>query len=263
MGGRFSSFGKGNTKKKNEAGKGITMEKLLIAVTNHAALGTGGKKTGLWLRELTDFYHEVKNDFEVDIISTSRKRVPLDPRSLMAVLTNKKTRAYYMNDELMDKIKNPFAPEDIDAQDYAAIYFAGGHGTMWDFPDNSELQEITKTIYENGGMVLAVCHGPSGLQNVKLSDGRYLLSGHVVTGFSDKEEKLMGLYKHIPFSLEQALKDRGTLYKQSTFPMAACVLQSGRLITGQNPASTKGVAQKFLEQWPELKKEQAKHEQEA
>lgn len=238
------------------------MDKLVIAVTNHAALGTRGKKTGLWLRELTDFYHEVKNDFEVDIISTSRERVPLDPRSLMAVLANKKTRAYYLNDELMDKVKNPLVPEDVDARDYAAIYFAGGHGTMWDFPDNAGLQEITKTIYENGGIVSAVCHGPSGLQNVKLSDGRYLLSGHVVTGFSDQEEKLMGLYKHLPFSLEQALKERGTLYKQAALPMTAYVLQSGRLITGQNPASAKGVAQKLLEQWTQLKNERAEHARE-
>lgn len=235
------------------------MDKLLVAVTNHAALGTKGKKTGLWLRELTDFYHEVKNDFEVDIISTSHERVPLDPRSLMAVLTNKKTRAYYQNDELMDKVKNPKVPEEVNADDYAAIYFAGGHGTMWDFPDNTGLQDLTRVIYENGGIVSAVCHGPSGLQNVKLSDGRYLLSGHVVTGFSDREEKLMGLYKHIPFSLEQALKERGTLYKQASLPMAACVLQSGRLITGQNPASAQGVAQKLVEQWPKLKNEAAAH----
>lgn len=246
-------------RKRNGAGKGITMDKVLVAVTNHAALGTQGKKTGLWLRELTDFYHEVKNDFEVDIISTSRTRVPLDPRSLTAVLTHKKTRAYYMNDALMDKVKNPKVPEDIDAHDYAAIYFAGGHGTMWDFPNNRELQEITRKIYENGGIASAVCHGPSGLQNVKLSDGRFLLSGHVVTGFSDREEKLMGLYKHIPFSLEQTLKERGALYKQASLPMAACVLQSGRLITGQNPASAQGVAQKLLEQWPILKNEFGAH----
>ena len=238
------------------------MEKLLIAVTNHAALGTRGKKTGLWLRELTDFYHEVKNDFEVDIVSTSRQRVPLDPRSLMGVLVNKKTRAYYLNDELMDKMKNPLVPEDVDGNDYAAIYFAGGHGTMWDFPDHIGLQEITRTIYENGGIVSAVCHGPSGLQNVKLSDGRYLLSGHVVTGFSDQEEKIMGLYKDIPFSLEHALRERGTLYKQAALPMAECVLLSGRLITGQNPASARGVALKLLEQWPQLKNEYTKHKRE-
>lgn len=237
------------------------MEKILIVVTNHAALGTKGKKTGLWLRELTDYYHEVKDDFEVDIISTQAKRVPIDPRSLLAVLSNKKTRHYYLDDRFMDQLKHPLTPKQVDARDYAAVYFTGGHGTMWDFRDNEELKELTKTIYENGGIVSAVCHGPSGLLNVKLSDGRYLLAGHVVTGFSNREEKMMRLYKDIPFSLEDELKDRGSLYKMAKLPMAACVLLSGRLITGQNPASAKGVALKTLEQWEELKRIQLKNKQ--
>lgn len=239
------------------------MEKILIVVTNHAALGTRGKKTGLWLRELTDYYHEVKDDFEVDIISTQEKRVPIDPRSLLAVLSHKKTRHYYLDDRFMDRLKHPLTPKQVDARNYVAVYFTGGHGTMWDFPDNEELQELTKTIYENGGIVSAVCHGPSGLLNVKLSDGRYLLAGHVVTGFSNREEKMMRLYKDVPFSLEEELKDRGSLYKMAKLPMAACVLLSGRLITGQNPASAKGVALKTLEQWEELKGIQVKNKQEA
>lgn len=102
------------------------MDKILIVVTNYSALGERGKKTGLWLRELTDFYHEVRGFFDVDIISTAPKRVPLDPRSLLEVLTNKKTRAYYMNDELMDRLKNPLTPEEVDGHDYAAIYFTCG-----------------------------------------------------------------------------------------------------------------------------------------
>lgn len=233
------------------------MEKLLIVVTNHAALGNKGKKTGLWLRELTDFYHEAKNHFDIDVISTSSERVPLDPRSLLAVLTHKKTRHYYMDDGFMDQIKKPLSPQEVDAADYKAIYFTGGHGTMWDFPEDEKIQELTRTIYENGGVVSAVCHGPSGLLNVKLSTGGYLLSGHIVTGFSDMEEKLMRLYKEIPFSLEQKLKERGALYKKAQLPMGACVVQSGRLISGQNPTSVKGVALKTIEQVKELKKNES------
>jgi putative intracellular protease/amidase len=225
------------------------MDKLLIVVTNHAALGEGGKKTGLWLSELTDFYHEVKTHFEIDIISTSSERVPLDPRSLLAVLTNKRARQYYMDDSLMDRLKSPLTPDQVDAKDYKAIYFAGGHGTMWDFPNDGKLQELTRIIYESGGIVSAVCHGPSGLLNVKLSSGGFLLAGHIVAGFSDLEEKLLMLHKHIPFSLEQKLKDRGALYKKAPLPMGACVVLSGRLITGQNPASVKGVALKTIEQY--------------
>jgi putative intracellular protease/amidase len=239
------------------------MDKILIVVTNHAALGKRGKKTGLWLRELTDFYHEVRDVFDVDVISTSPKRVPLDPRSLLEVLTNKKTRAYYMNDELMDRIKNPLTPDQVDAHDYVAIYFAGGHGTMWDFPGDIKLQELTKTIYEKGGIVSAVCHGPCGLLNVRLSDGRYLLSGHVVTGFSNQEEKLMGLFKDIPYSLEDNMRERGTLYKQAALPFTSCVMQSGRLITGQNPASARGVALKVIEQSRKLEGREVHYKMEA
>ncbi|HSI68311.1 MAG TPA: type 1 glutamine amidotransferase domain-containing protein, partial [Planococcus sp. (in: firmicutes)] len=215
-------------------------------------LGEGGKKTGLWLRELTDFYHEVKTHFEIDIMSTSSERVPLDPRSLMAVLTNKRTRRYYMDDSLMNRLKQPLTPAQVEASDYKAIYFAGGHGTMWDFPNDEKLQELTRSIYENGGIVSAVCHGPSALVNVKLSSGGFLLSGHIVAGFSDLEEKLLMLYKQIPFSLEQKLKDRGALYKKAQLPMGSCVVLSGRLITGQNPASVKGVALKTIEQVQKL-----------
>ena len=232
------------------------MKKILIVVTNHAALGQRGKQTGLWLRELTDFYHEVRPLFDVDIISTAPNRVPIDPRSLLEVLTDKKTRAYYKNDELMDRLKMPLVPEQVDANDYEAIYFAGGHGTMWDFPDNQKLQELTKTIYEKGGVVSAVCHGSAALVNVKLSDGRSLLAGHVVTGFSDMEEKIMFLYKSIPFSLEEKLRERGALFTMADLPFTKCIHTSGRLITGQNPASAQGVALKLIESLQTVKAEQ-------
>lgn len=224
------------------------MQKILVVVTNNSRLGKNGKKTGLWLRELTDFYHEVKDRYGVDIVSTAADRVPIDPRSLMAAVTHKQTRHYYMDDDFMVQLKKPLVPEQVEAENYAAIYFTGGHGTMMDFPDNTALQELTRDIYEQGGYVSAVCHGPSGLQNVRLSNGRLLLAGHVVTGFSDTEEKAAGMFKHIPFSLEKILKDRGGLYKKASVPMAACTVVSGRLVTGQNPASAKEVARKLLEQ---------------
>ncbi|WP_422122069.1 type 1 glutamine amidotransferase domain-containing protein [Planococcus sp. X10-3] len=224
------------------------MEKILIVVTNNSRLGKNGKKTGLWLSELTDFYHEVKDRYAVDIVSTAPSRVPIDPRSLLAVFTHKQTRQYYMDDDLMVQLKKPLVPEQVNAEDYAAIYFTGGHGTMMDFPDNAELQGLTRDIYEQGGYVSAVCHGQSGLQNVRLSNGRLLISGHVVTGFSDTEEKSLGMFKHIPFSLERVLKERGGLYKKASVPMGACTVLSGRLVTGQNPASAKGVATKLMEQ---------------
>lgn len=223
------------------------MKKILIVVTNQAKVGARGRKTGLWLRELTDFYHEIKDEFNVDIISTASSRVPIDPLSLMEAVVHKQTRHYYMDDELMDKLKKPLTPEQVKNRNYAAIYFAGGHGTMVDFPNHPGLQKLTASVYENGGVVAAVCHGPSALQNVHLSDGRNLLAGHVVTGFSDLEEKIMGMYSDIPFSLEQALRNQGTLFQIAQVPFTSCVIESGRLVTGQNPASAGLVGKKVKE----------------
>lgn len=220
----------------------------MLVVTNHGELRTKGKKTGLWLSELTDFYHEVKVLYEVDIVSTSTSRVPIDPRSLLGLLTSKKTRTYYMDDEFIAKLRNPMSIDEVNPDEYAAIYFAGGHGTMWDFPDNPSLQEAARKIYENGGIVSAVCHGPAALCNVRLSDGEYLLSGHVTTGFADFEERLIRMNNELPFSLEQKLKERGALYKMAKIPFTACIAESGRVITGQNPASAKGVALRVLKQ---------------
>ncbi|MDQ0429738.1 putative intracellular protease/amidase [Planomicrobium stackebrandtii] len=220
------------------------MKKILIVATNAAYIGVRDRKTGLWLRELTDFYHEIKDDFKVDIISAAPARIPIDPLSLMEAVVHKQTRQYYLDDGLMDKLKRPLTPEQVESWDYSAIFFAGGHGAMIDFPNHPGLQQLTASIYERGGVVAAVCHGQSALQNIHLSNGRNLLAGHVVTGFSDLEEKMMGMYSDIPFSLEQALRNQGTLFQIAQLPFTACVIESGRLVTGQNPASASLVGKK-------------------
>ncbi|KYG57724.1 type 1 glutamine amidotransferase domain-containing protein [Planococcus maritimus] len=230
------------------------MNKIAIIVTNHQALGNRGKKTGLWLRELTDFYHEVKDEFEVDIISPKAEKVPIAPRSLPAAVINSRTRHYYLDKKIQRQLDQPLTPDQVKAADYAAIYFTGGHGTMWDFPDNKELQRMTANIYEKGGVVGAVCHGPSGLLNVRLSDGSPLLAGHLATGFSDLEEKLLGLYKDIPFSLQHEMKERGAHVQIAQLPLESCVIESGRLITGQNPASAAGVGEKMREQLNDIER---------
>lgn len=223
------------------------MQKILIAVTNHPSLGKKKKRTGLWLSELTDFYDEMKGRYEMTIISTKNERVPIDPKSLPSVALRKKTRDYYTDDEFMDQLKNPLTVDDIDPAEYDAIYFAGGHGAMNDFPYDDKIRDAIRTIYENGGIVSAVCHGPAALLNVKLSTGGYLLAGHRVSGFTDREEKVMGQYGHLPYSLEQAMVSRGAIFTKAKLPMGVCTVQSGRLVTGQNPASVKAVALKVAE----------------
>lgn len=222
------------------------MKKILIAVTNHDTLKDSSRETGLWLSEFTKFYHKVKDYFEVDVVSPKGGKIPLDPRSFTGLLISPRLRKYYKDPELKDWFNRTLSPEQVDATEYDAIYYTGGHGTMWDFPDNEKLQEITRHIYESGGVVAAVCHGPSALINLQLSNGDYLIEGKRVTGFSDKEEKTLGLYGEIPYSLEQKLKARGAVYKEAKLPFFSKVFQDGKLVTGQNPASVKKVAKKTI-----------------
>jgi len=117
---------------------------------------------------------------------------------------------------------------------------------MWDFPDNEELQAITRDIFERGGIVASVCHGYCGLLNAKLSDGSLLVAGRHLTGFSWFEEVLAGVANEVPYNAEKEMRQRGALYEKALFPFRPKVVVDGRLVTGQNPQSAKATAQKVL-----------------
>jgi putative intracellular protease/amidase len=133
-------------------------------------------------------------------------------------------------------------PNEVNPDDYVAIYYTGGHGVIWDFPENEALQSISRNIYEDGGFVSSVCHGAVGLLNIKLSDGSLLIKGKNVTGFSNEEEKLAELDKLVPFLTETELVSRGASDKKADQPWAPFAIEDTRLITGQNPASGGTVA---------------------
>lgn len=137
-------------------------------------------------------------------------------------------------------------PSEVNSDDYVAIYYTGGHGVIWDFPENEALQSISRKIYENGGFVSSVCHGAVGLLNIKLSDGMLLVKGKEVTGFSNEEEKLAELDKAVPFLTESELVAQGAIYKKADEPWTSFVVEDGRLITGQNPASGGAVAELLI-----------------
>ncbi|HMR50063.1 MAG TPA: type 1 glutamine amidotransferase domain-containing protein, partial [Arachnia sp.] len=125
-----------------------------------------------------------------------------------------------------------------------AIYFTGGHAVMFDFPGNQRRQRITREIYEQGGVVGAVCHGYCGLLNTKLSDGSYLVAGRTITGFSWREEVLAGVAKLVPYNVEERMKERGARYTKARLPFVSHAVVDGRLVTGQNPGSAKETAAK-------------------
>ena len=130
--------------------------------------------------------------------------------------------------------------DDANANDFDAIFFAGGHGVMWDFADSAAIQKITREIYERGGIVSAVCHGPAALVNVKLSNGKYLVDGKNLTAFTDAEEAEVQATDIVPFLLETELKNHGANHIAAA-NWSNHVEVDGRLVTGQNPASAAGV----------------------
>lgn len=133
-------------------------------------------------------------------------------------------------------------PSEVNPADYAAILYVGGHGPMWDTPDNADIQKICASIYEAGGVVSAVCHGPCGIVNVKLSNGKYLIDGKEVTGFTNAEEEAVGLTSVMPFLLETKMKERGARFHGAA-NWAANVVVCERVVTGQNPASATPLGQ--------------------
>ncbi|PAD38142.1 type 1 glutamine amidotransferase domain-containing protein [Terribacillus sp. 7520-G] len=222
------------------------MGNVLIVATNHDSLKQTPHTTGLWFSELTNFYDKLKHRHIMTVISPKGGEIPLDHRSLIGLFKSHKLRKYYRAPGFRRLLEHSLSPGEVNASDYDAIYFTGGHGTMWDFPENKELQQLTGAIYENGGIVAAVCHGPAALLHVKLSDGSYLLQDKTVTGYSDREEAI-SLNKHeIPYSLEENLKIRALTYRKDAIPFKGHVEADDRVITGQNPASVKGVAKAVI-----------------
>ena len=154
--------------------------------------------------------------------------------------------AFLDDNDVTQALQQTKAARNANPEDYDAIYFAGGHGTVWDFPENDDLAALTAAIYERGGAVGAVCHGPSGLVNVTLSDGSHLVDGKTVSCFTDSEERAMELDDVVPFLLQSTLEERGATV--DTAPdFEANVVIDGRLVTGQNPASATGVGEGLVQ----------------
>lgn len=217
----------------------------LIVVTSNDKLGDTGKKTGWYLSEVTHVYYPlIEAGFSVDFASPRGGAAPIDESSRN--LDDPENKRFLEDQDLLDRIQNTLALAKVDPKKYQVVHFAGGHGVMWDFPSNEDLNRIAAAIYENGGIVAAVCHGPAALVNVKLSNGRYLVDGKDVNSFTDSEEKEVGLADTVPFLLESKLKERGAKFHAGA-NWENKVVVSERLITGQNPQSAAALGKKIVE----------------
>lgn len=222
-------------------------KKILVVLTSVEKYPNLPRATGLWLGEAVHFVHKVEAaGFNVDYVSPQGGYTPIDPHSLAADMATDIDWEWYHNKAFMNRLGATLKPSEIKPQDYVAIYYAGGHGVIWDFADNVELQTISREIYEAGGYVSSVCHGAVGLLNILLSNGELLIKDKKVTGFSNEEEQLAGLAEFVPYLTETELTKRGARYEKAREPWAAYAIADGRLITGQNPASGGPVADLLL-----------------
>jgi len=219
-------------------------DKVLIVVTSHSQMGNTAEKTGYWLGEVTHPYKElVEAGFDVQIASIQGGKAPVDERSLAEPDV---VNQWFMADKTHSvKLQQSRKLADEKAADYQAVLFAGGHGTMWDFPNDPALQQFAADLYQQNGIVAAVCHGPAALINIRLADGSYLIAGKKLTGFSNSEEQAVKLNKVMPYSLEDQLKQRGSAYTAAANWQSHVVVDQ-RVITGQNPQSAADVGKALV-----------------
>jgi putative intracellular protease/amidase len=222
----------------------VTKKKILFVVTSHDKKGNTGEPTGFYLSEVSHPWHILHEaGYEIDFVSPLGGKAPVDGFDLNDSIN----KVFWDNKEYHEKIENTMKPTEVIPDNYVSIFYAGGHGTMWDFADNKELAVIAAKIYENKGVVGAVCHGPAGLVNIKLSDGQYLVNNKKINSFTNEEEAAVKLDNIVPFLLESKLIERGAIFEKSA-PFTPHVTVDQRVITGQNPQSAQGVGEAILKE---------------
>ncbi|KAJ3015622.1 UNVERIFIED_CONTAM: hypothetical protein HDU68_012641 [Siphonaria sp. JEL0065] len=219
---------------------------IIFVLTNHADLGTTGKKTGYWVSEVAHPYMHLRGKYNITFASPKGGASPVDPGSLQAHAQDPEVIAYLADPVAQNLIANTKVLSSLNPSDYDAIFYPGGHGPMYDLYSDSTSLEFCKHVYEQNKIVAALCHGPAGIVNVKLTDGTFMIKGKQVTGFANTEEDAVQLSALMPFLLEDQLKANGGVYFKAA-DWASKVVVDGRLVTGQNPASALDLAKKLEE----------------
>ncbi len=226
----------------------LSAASVLLVLSNHGELGETGKRTGFYLSEAAHPL-EVFRDagFDVVLASPAGGFAPVDPKSLE--LEDEANAAFWkeFGGEVdgVEGVEKTVRLADVTAGDFDAVFFAGGHGTMWDFPDSAAVKMAIREVWESDGLVAAVCHGPAALVDVKLANGEALVKGKQVAAFTNAEEAAVGLTDEMPFLLEDRLTELGAeVVTAENF--SENVVVDDRLITGQNPASARGAAQRVM-----------------
>ncbi len=220
--------------------------KILFVLTSHSDLGDSGEKTGFWIEEFaTPYYVLADAGAEITIASPKGGQPPVDPKSELTDAQTDATQRFYKDNLLIDKVAHSFKLQAIKQEDYDAVFYPGGHGPLWDLANDKTSIKLIEEFYNHQKPISFVCHAPAALVNVKAENGEPLVKGKQLTGFSNTEEEGAKLTNIVPFLLEDELKKNGAHYSKGN-DWASFVKQDGLLITGQNPASSKGVAELLL-----------------
>jgi putative intracellular protease/amidase len=220
--------------------------KILIVLTSHDKLGNTDGKTGFWIEEFATPYYLFKEaGAQITLASPKGGQPPIDPKSDAPENQTESTIRYKKDDKLLKLMANTSKLAGISSTNFDAVFYPGGHGPLWDLATDKISIKLIEDFWDAKKPVATVCHAPATLLNVKDEDGHFLVNGKKVTGFSNTEEKAVGLDTVVPFFLEDELKNKGAIYSKKG-DWASYVVKDGLLITGQNPASSGAVAKELL-----------------
>jgi len=220
--------------------------KVLMILTSHDKLGDTGEKTGFWLEEFAAPYYVLLDaGAKITLASPAGGKPPLDPKSDVPDAQTEATKRFKKDEAVQSALANTAKLADIDADVFDAIFYPGGHGPLWDLAENPDSRRLIETFIAKDRPVAAVCHAPAVFLHTKGTDGKSLVSGRRVTSFTNTEEEAAGLTKIVPFLVENMLKTNGGLYEKGA-DWSSYVVVDGKLVTGQNPASSEAAAQELL-----------------
>lgn len=220
--------------------------KILMVLTSHDELGDTGNKTGFWLEEFAAPYYVFKDaGAEITLASPKGGQPPLDPSSNTDDAQTEATKRFKGDDVAQDHLANTKVLGDISADGFDAIFYPGGHGPLWDLAEDADSARLIETFASSDRPVGAVCHAPAVFKHTKGVDGNPLVSGRKVTGFTNTEEEGVGLTDVVPFLVEDMLKSNGGEYHKGD-DWASFVVTDGKLVTGQNPASSEEAAERLM-----------------
>ena len=220
--------------------------KILMVLTSHDKLGDTGHKTGFWLEELAAPYYALKDaGAQITLASPLGGQPPFDPKSDAEDAQTEDTRRFTADEAAKAELATTHKLSDVNAEDFDAVFYPGGHGPLWDLANDSHSIKLIEAFAAAGKPIGFVCHAPGVLKDVKSATGEALVKGKSVTGFTNSEEAAVGLTDVVPFLVEDMLVQKGGRYSKGA-DWASYVLTDGTLVTGQNPASSREAAVALL-----------------